>query len=374
MSKSSIISISLVFLFIALAASAIWVVRKNRIPPPRFTIDDVVEALPQSNVAHCTTAIGDFSPAEDIIAPHVEGAVGGADGEYVLISGFSHYFNRLITSPRVDRLPQGTFTWIPEYAQAPVNGSHMQAASYGKSVWIAGGFMGTAPGIASDKVWEFRLESAEWVQRPSLPAARASGGFVAHEHQLHYIGGLEEDNATVVDEHLILDATDPKEWKRVADFPRARNHFQAVSVGGFIYAVGGMTGHHGKHSKDLPFLDVYHPVHQQWIPAADMPESRSHAEMATMTFRDRILVAGGRTNKDSYSSLDSVVEYNPHLNRWKKIATLPRQLYSGFALIVNDKFYVGGGGRIWKEPSLETWVANISIDCSSENTPQSQNR
>jgi len=331
-----------------------------------YAIEDVIATLPESDTSQCTTQIGNFVPSEDIIAHHVEGAIGGHNGEHVLISGFSHYFKRLITSPRVDRLPRGTFTWVPEHGQAPVNGSHMQAASYGNSVWVAGGFMGTNPGIASSLVWKFSLDTGEWSPGPNLPTPRASGGFVAHENALHYIGGLKEDNETVLGEHLSLDAINPQEWIPVASFPRARNHFQAVSLAGSIYAVGGMTGHHGKNSKDLPYLDVYNSKYRQWIPAADMPESRSHAEMATMVFKDRIIVAGGRSEKRNHNSLDSVIEYNPHTDTWQHIATLPVQLYSGFATIANDKFYVGGGGRIWKEPSLRTWVADIKLDCLVE--------
>jgi len=331
-----------------------------------FNIDDVISGLPESDTSDCALELGEFVPAPDVWVPHVEGAMGSYDGEYFLISGFSHYLQKhLLTSPRVDRRPRGQEHWVSVSQQAPVNSSHIQAAVDGPLLWIAGGFVGDSPGTVTDAVWQYNMRDDVWSSGPKLPLSRASGAFVHHAGELHYISGVQ-DRTTLLNEHISLNSDNPvdrkEEWKFVAEFPRPRHHFQAVSLAGYIYAVGGMTGHEiGR--KDLAYVDVYVPKYKQWLPVADLPESRSHAELATFVYKDRIIAVGGRSEANIRASLPSVAAYNPYKNEWRQIGSMPMGVYGGFGFVDSGRLYVGGGAKIWKELSTKSWSAPIELVC-----------
>lgn len=353
----------LVLLSVVMLFTGVWYVISTLDHEVDFTHADVVSALPAVENWNCHTVLGEFSQADDLLTSHMEGALGVTEQGFTLISGFSHYLaGRLMASPRVDRLASGTHHWVAEGKHAPTIISHIQGATYGNTLWIAGGFVGQSPGVATHDVWIFDTQTSFWTKGPRLPSARASGGFVEADGRLHYISGLEPDRETGLSEHISLDAKIPMQWHEQATFPRPRNHFQAVSIGGLIYAVGGMSGHE-KNRIDLPYLDVYHPEFRQWLPLADMPQSRSHAEQATFVYQNRIIVAGGRSEANIRESLDSIVEYNPYTNEWRQVGTLPAPNYAPLVNIVNGQLYVAGGGLIWKEPVLTAYVADISTSC-----------
>lgn len=333
--------------------------------PARYGHEQVLAALPEVADANCRTVLGEFRAAPGLRLSHMEGATAKTSAGYIAVAGFSHWqAGRLLASARVDRLLPDSLEWRIMEASSPTIASHIQGAAFEHELWVAGGFIGQHPGGATRDTWHLNTESGEWEAGPKLPSARASGGFVEFDGRLHYISGLDSDRQTDLTDHLSLDARNPGEWRVEASFPRTRNHFQAVAIGSLIYAVGGLEGH-DKSKKDVPFLDVYHPEYRQWLPMADLPEPRSHAELATFVHENRIIVAGGRTAENAEESLDSVIEYNPYRDEWYTIATLPEPRYSPFARIIGDRFYIGGGGLVWKEPRTDAWVADVTRDCVS---------
>ena len=357
----------LIGLLVALATYLVYTIflSKAQLNNPSL----IVERLEAGGTAAsaCHTKIGEFETAPSGLASHMEGAVGKSDGKFIVISGFSHYIGKLlIASSRVDRLDHTTLEWTVDDKPAPVVASHIQGAVHGNDVWIAGGFLGQHPGPASSQVWRFDTIHREWQEGPSLPSPRASGALHVTGDTLHYLSGLKADRNTDIKEHLTLNLTNPQEWTRAVDFPRARNHFQAVSINDVLFAVGGQKRHDSR-QKDLAILDGYDPILKKWIKLADLPQPRSHAEMATFVFHDRIIVGGGRSNSRQGSPiLDSIIEYNPIKNKWTEIGKLPIPLISPFVQVVDDHIYVTNGGLNWNKPQLQSWIATIENVCDQE--------
>ena len=353
-------------IFLVLLVAGWWFFQWQGLPSTKaadFTIQDVISKLPNPNMAECVVEIGSFISEPDVLGPHSEGAIGEYNGNHFLVSGFSHYLqNHLLTSPRVDQLPREQRHWVPVAQQAPINGSHFQAAITGPLMWIAGGYIGDSPGKATDTLWRYNLQTDVWSEGTKLPSKRAGGGFVALGSELHYVSGLAPDRETNLTEHISLDTQTQEGWKVVSEFPRSRAHFQTVNIGGFLYAVGGMKGH-DKTRVDVPHVDVYHPEYGQWLAVAGLPESRSHAEMGTFEFEDRIIVVGGRVGSRILESDSSILEYNPYKNEWRHVGSLPMGMYGGFAFVKEGRLYAGGGGRIWKEPNIKSWSAKIDMAC-----------
>lgn len=323
--------------------------------------------------AACYHRLGPFEDAPELSLTHLEGAVGATQHGFYVISGFSHYVESLLMSTsRVDRLNVQTLHWEPLEQPSPIIASHIQGATDHSRIWISGGFLGQHPGRATAMVWQFEPESGQWSELPSLPTPRASGAHIFHEGALHYIGGLNADRYTPVTEHLRLPLDPVGQWQKVADFAQATNHFQVVNLGGTLFAVGGQLGHDRGHV-DTPYLSAYYPATGtpdandmtggSWLDLQPLPNSRSHAEAATLVANNRIIVMGGRTEGDQSRSLTSVVEYNPYSNTWRTIGQLPQQLYAPVATFIDNQLYVAGGGRIWSEPQTNAWTANIEFVC-----------
>lgn len=316
-----------------------------------------------SSRTDCQLSLGEWQPAPNLSLSHQEGAIAVTPEGYAMLSGFSHYVGGLLmATSRVDSMQVDTLGWDVVNVPAPTIASHIQGASIAEFTWIAGGFLGQHPGKATDQVWRYSSRNHSWEAQPALPAPRASGALVALGDTLHYIGGLAEDRQSDLSEHLILDLSQPDEWRSLVEFPRARNHFQAVALGDVLFAVGGQTGHDIA-VQDLPFLDAYSAIENRWIQLSDMPLARSHAEMSTIVFNNSIIVAGGRTAERSDAPIDSIAEYNPYNNEWRLIGTLPVPLISPLVRIIDHSMYVAGGGLVWNQPQTKAWTAELIEQC-----------
>lgn len=342
---------------------------EQSIPPTAVTNADwqlVVSQLRESQGERqqCRYTLGKWNLDKQMQLSHQEGAVVKTPGGYAMLSGFTHYVSgELMGTSRVDLLNQKTRQWQMIDIPAPTIVSHVQGARIGDFGWIAGGFIGQHPGKASNQSWRYSILDHSWQEGPPLPTPRASGALVGVENTLHYIGGLKADRQSDLAEHLTLNtSTKEADWQLQTTFTRARNHFQVVKVGGLLYAVGGQIGH-DKSVRDLPWLDVWVPSQNRWLPLQDMPEGRSHAEMATFVHDDHIFVVGGRTAQNSETPEQSIIAYDVRSGRWQSIGDLPVPLISPFARVVDQHLYVAGGGLNWNRPQSNAWRAALSKIC-----------
>ncbi|KAL6080483.1 hypothetical protein QOT17_000123 [Balamuthia mandrillaris] len=201
--------------------------------------------------------------------------------------------------------------------EAPLAVSHCQGATDGERyLWIAGGFVGNSPGLATNQSWRYDALQNQWHRGPDLPVARASSAFVYDPvgGRLHMMGGLLVDRQTDLAEHLVLDVSEAASWGHIdwtllpQPIPTKRNHFQAVYIRDSFYAIGGQQGHDGDMT-DLDLVERYDLESERWEKEESIPAARSHVESGLVVANDRLIIPGGRENKKRH--IDTTLEFAP---------------------------------------------------------------
>lgn len=83
---------------------------------------------------------------------------------------------------------------------------------------------------------------------------------------------------------------------------------------------------------------------QEWIPKADLPESRSGTAVAQVN--GKIYVFGGTSNGSATlegQKTNTTYEYNPSSDKWTRKRDMPSIRSAATASVVNEKIYVIGG-------------------------------
>ncbi len=133
-------------------------------------------------------------------------------------------------------------------------------------------------------------------------------------------------------------------WIEKASMPTARAFLGVASVDGKIYAIGGdngtAMGNLGNpfwHSHDIVNVcEEYDPASDTWVRRNSMPTAR--AGLAVAVFQGEIYCIGGRT-QDSYSTGVNEV-YNPATDSWTTKTPMLVANTRLVANVVNGKIYV----------------------------------
>jgi N-acetylneuraminic acid mutarotase len=290
----------------------------------------------------CCAAAGQWAPANPSPVVRLEGAAAVVGGRIYAFGGFGAAFE---AQTAVDVFDPLTGNWTA-LAPMPRGVTHSQAAVVGNRVYIAGGFEGSNPGTAIADVMVYDVGTNTWstTSMPDLPAPRASGALVALGTRIHYLSGLQANRCTDVTDHLVLDTANPGAgWTNLAPLPETKNHFNAVVVGGSIYAVGGQRGH----DCGIVYLrssQRYDPQSNAWTTLPDMPVERSHHEPSLFAWNG-FVVAGGGTNS-AEPAMASVVAYDIARERWVRWPDLPGARRSPILQRIGNQVYFGTGGAL----------------------------
>jgi uncharacterized repeat protein (TIGR01451 family) len=318
----------------------------------------------------CVHNLSDWTEVAPSPTVHLEGTVAIVAGKLFVISGFTD--SALTPTSVIDVYDPATDTWEPTGLRgpAPIFASHIQGAVDGQFIWIAGGFVGPDPGVATDEVWRYDTVNDIWEGSvganppiPALPEPRASGALVRVDRTLHYISGLADRNNDQPD-HWTLDLDNPTQWLDApgGGIPNPRNHFQAVVIDGVIYAGGGQFNH-DTNPTDIDLLDIFDTASNTWTTGAVLPHARSHAEPGTFVLDDRLVLVGGRNNQDSQATLPSIVEYDPQTNLWRTLRPLPDSLIGPVATVIGNHIIVTDGGTAYNQGQIRTWISEVTVSC-----------
>ena len=236
-------------------------------------------------------------------------------------------------------------------AAPPVEMHHFQAVEYDGKVYVVGAMTGgypTEPPIPEVHVYDPAANA--WSAGPAIPADRRRGGAgaVVHDGQIYVVAGITNGHT---DGHVAwLDAFDPRtgEWRRLADAPRARDHFQAGVIDGKLYAAGGRRSSAGTGQPfelTVPEVDVYDFATGRWstLPAAaNLPTPRAGSTTAVLD--GRLLVLGGESGAQEAAHAE-VEAYDPRTGRWSALAPLREGRHATQAVLHDRRLYVAAGSR-----------------------------
>ncbi|MCA9968790.1 MAG: hypothetical protein KC425_01170, partial [Anaerolineales bacterium] len=138
--------------------------------------------------------------------------------------------------------------------------SNTGAVAVDGRVYVPGGYSG----VAEAALQAYDIGSNTVVTLTAMPAPNYAHAVVAHEGQLHVLGGDSSGNAGFT--HLVYDiATDS--WSGAAPLLTAVHYAAAASDGTYIYVMGGNTA-------NLITVQRYDPVADVWTDAPIMDMGR----------------------------------------------------------------------------------------------------
>jgi len=295
--------------------------------------------------------VGIWRPFAALPAPRVEPAVTLIDSDFYFFGGFFNW--ELQATPTAGVLNVVTGAWRP-LADMPVKVTHLYALPLVErgEIWFAGGFDGDHPGVVTNRVLIYRIADDSWSEGPSLPEARAAGGFARLGNRLHYVSGFKT-RLEAAGDHWVLDLDGAQTWRPLASLPVPRGQMPMLAFKGELYVVGGQFGHDQTQRRDRAEVHAYNPQDDVWRSVAPLPKPVSHMEYSTVVADGKIVVLGGRSlyprkwferpalNSDRASSY--VQSYDPATGQWTLHASLPIGMLGGAAVVAGDRILVGAG-------------------------------
>jgi|GEM_PF-3566262 len=134
---------------------------------------------------------------------------------------------------------------------------------------------------------------------------------------------------------LALSSTVYGGWKIRAPMPTPRTELCAVTLGDYIYVIGGR----GDRGQIFATVERYDPVADRWDTlAARMQKERFSA--AAVVFGGKIYVMGGRSRE---GTLKDVEAYDPQADRWEEIQHMRGEREGLAAALLDSQIVVLGG-------------------------------
>lgn len=219
------------------------------------------------------------------------------------------------------------------------------------------------PGLPPDS----SLSMGSWASGPPLPEPIQEFHAVLMGGSIYVAGGIDGDN-NPSERAYRFDLT-RRTWSRVADMPGARHHMPLVTVGGVMYAIGGVRSPSGWDLASDPWVPFrpaanlwrYDPQSDSWTELAPLPEARGASVAGVID--GRIYVAGGHAGHlegpadydDGHANLaDSLLIYDIAGDRWSAGEPIPTPRDHLGGAVADGRLYVIGGRRLHINPANTT--------------------
>lgn len=242
------------------------------------------------------------------------------DGRVYLIGGIDAAGNPLNTVDRYDPATGKTETLL----ELPFALHHASVAAAGTVIYIVGGFAfpdgaERTTFNASNRVFSFDTRNGVFGELASLPEAKAAAGIVHRNGKLYLAGGQDgkfRSQRTAYRYDIAQDA-----WEPIGSLNYPRNHFPALSGGGYIYAIGGR-----RYAQAKPEMVV-----------------------------------------ENYLSVEA---YDPETNAWRFIQTkMPTGKSGNAGVIVDNRFILVYGGEEYARALRETYILDLATLLWAEGPP-----
>lgn len=159
---------------------------------------------------------------------------------------------------------------------------------------------------------------------------------------------------------------DPR-WEARTPLSEPRSRLAAAKLGVELYIIGGET----LEGITVPTVDVYNLEFNEWQPRAPLPVPLANG--AAVSLKGRIYLVGGSSTGETSASRnkvlisDEVWIYDPQLDQWQKLGTLPHPLAGSSLVAYNEELYLMGG---WDGEIMRDEMRSIAPSSqSNENFP-----
>ena len=230
-----------------------------------------------------------------------------------------------------------------------------------------------------DNAWEYDPAADSWKSLPPLPGKRGSAVAAEVGGKIYVIGGATTVEGSkdpfftffgpsrVLGTNEVYDPATNK-WESRKPMSVPRNHAFGGVVNGKIYVIGGRTGHGFILSAtNTDVVEEYNPINDSWsVPKERMPTARSGG--ASGSDGRRIYVAGGEvTTKDLVGAFKSVEAYDPAINSWFTLPSMPMPRHGIAGAVIGNRFHLvsgmmqSAGALTFLDPTLSTHTAMHDI-------------
>lgn len=225
----------------------------------------------------------------------------------------------------------------------PVKVHHAMAAELGGKLVVMGGFVEDLGGDATNRVFILE-EGLPWREGPRMRRARGAGAAVTVGGQVVVVGGIS--GGRHVGPVEIFDGTS---WRDGAAIPSLRDHLGAATDGKLVYAAGGRRA--GGH---FATFDVYDPAADRWSNLPDMPTARSG--IGTAFANGKIVTTGGEGPR----MFPEVEAYDIATRRWTRLPDLAVPVHGvGLVGVEENVYALTGGIRVGLAPTRAAQVLAI---------------
>ena len=228
-----------------------------------------------------------------------------------------------------------------DYADIPIPGDHLAAASDGTYLYAVGGrrLEVTANTAA---VQRFDLNADRWTQLPAAPSKVSDCGVAIVGGRLIVVGG--ESIGTVFNNVRAYDLASST-WSNLPNLADARHGLAVAAIGNTLYAIDGASkpGHNAS-TRTVQTLTVPRGPAQPvggWQLGSDSLLAVQQVGAAVSTSDGRIWVAGGLTDAEDATAKTEF--YDPTLGQWSPGPDLPVQLHHAMMVSYRNTVWVIGG-------------------------------
>jgi len=208
----------------------------------------------------------------------------------------------------------------------PIEMHHFQPVIYRNEIYILGAMTGPYPGeIPIANIYIYNPIMDEWRMGDAIPEERRRGGagISVHGDHIYMVCGIRDGHRGDHKNWLDVYHVPSRTWKKLADAPRPRDHFQTAIINEKIYAVAGRT----TISSDNPFkntmreMDIYDIASDSWTTAAaQLPTPR--AGNAVTVIGNDLVVFGGESFYQQ-SAHPELEHYDTVTGEWRTLTEIP---------------------------------------------------
>ena len=169
----------------------------------------------------------------------------------------------------------------------------------------------------------------------SQPGGHAEGSFAHVDGKLIILGGRGNPPAHIFD-------LDSCSWRQGSTAPFQIHHFQAVTVGDNIYAIGALTDRYPE-EPPVAHVMIYNVPSDSWRQGPEIPESRRRGAAAAVRIGEWIYVLNGIQVGHSRGHVNWTDRFNTITGEWQVLVDSPRPRDHLAGVLVDGKIVVGGG-------------------------------
>ena len=249
--------------------------------------------------------------------------VGVVDGIFYVPGGFGGLTSFEAYDPVED-------SWR-ELAPMPEPAHHMMVTGHSGKVFVFGG----GPDLswqATASIFVYDPAAEAWTEAGAMPERRMSGEAVSLGDFIYLVGGTGGTTAL-----LRFDPAGDA-WSVLPGPSQPREHVAAVAFNDELWVIGGRWGGTGA----LATVEIFDPASGAWRDGPEMNEARSGFGAAVVG--SSIVVAGGEIlGARPWKALASAEVYDPDTNAWRLLPELPAGIHGMPVVGYEGTAYVLGG-------------------------------